>query len=202
MNELRKIHKDMETRAATEAIELRAEDDDKGPGTLVGYAAVFDVVTDLRWYREKIDPAAFATFQTDDVRGLFNHDPNMILGRNKAGTLRLSVDSKGLRYEIDLPDNELGHRVADAVKRGDVSGSSFGFRKIRDRWEYDDEDNATRTLLEVELFDVSPVVYPAYEETDAGMRSLESWKAENAPAKEKRKGNDAFLRRLRMAEAE
>jgi HK97 family phage prohead protease len=114
-------------------VETRAD----GGQTLVGYAAVFyrdgDAGTEYRLgpdVVERIAPTAFnrALQEKHDARALFNHDPNMLLGRAGAGTLRLSVDARGLRYEIDLPETNVGKDVAASISRGDLSGSSFAFR--------------------------------------------------------------------------
>lgn len=149
---------------------------DGATGKITGYAAVFDTPTEL-WpgLQEVVRPGAFSkTLRESDVRALFNHDPNHVLGRNTAGTLRLWEDPKGLGYEIDPPDTEFARGLMESLKRGDISQSSFGFWVIKERRL---EDNAagvtTRELLEVELQDVSPVTYPAYEETQAMVRSAE-----------------------------
>lgn len=146
---------------------------DGDSGKIAGYAAVFDTPTEL-WpgFREVVKPGAFSkTIQEADVRALFNHDPNLVLGRNKAGTLRLWEDTRGLAYEIDPPNNELGRGLMESLRRRDISQSSFRFWVIKERRT---EDNVagitTRELLEVALQDVSPVTFPAYEETQAMLR--------------------------------
>lgn len=143
-------------------------------GKITGYAAVFDKPTEL-WsgFQEVVRPGAFAkTIRESDVRALFNHDPNFVLGRNTAGTLRLWEDTKGLGYEIEPPDTEFAKGLVESLRRGDISQSSFGFWVVKERRT---EDNAagvtTRELLEVELQDVSPVTFPAYEDTQAMVRS-------------------------------
>lgn len=181
-------------RARTQ-LELRAKEGAKMPG-LRGYTAVFNSwslpLGYFEDFRESIDPAAFTkTITESDIRGLFNHSPDSVLARSRPGvsanTLRLGTDSTGLEFEIDeLPDSSTGRDVAASVERLDVDGCSFGFRTIRDKWEYErpddapdaqqDEDEgvrieAWRTLLEVRLFDVGPVTYPAYPETTAEVRS-------------------------------
>jgi HK97 family phage prohead protease len=158
-----------------------------------GHAAKFDVLSeDLGGFRERIAPGAFAkTITSGDVRALFNHDSNIVLGRNKSGTLRLSEDSAGLAFEVDAPQTQLVRDMVLApIARGDVNQCSFGFYTLQDKWAKIDGE-WVRTLLEVELFDVSPVTYPAYPQTDVGVRSLqdaikaatppdESWKLDHA----------------------
>ncbi len=112
----------------------------------------------------------------DDCRGLFNHDPNHVLGRASSGTLRLEQDGKGLRYEIDLPDTQAARDLATSIERGDVDGSSFAFDVDGQtfRSSRDDSGNITvvREVTSVTLYDVSPVTYPAYSGSTVGMRGL------------------------------
>jgi len=139
---------------------------------IVGYAAVFNQLSeDLGGFREKIAPGAFRkTIQEADIRALWNHDSNYVLGRNKSGTLKLEEDNHGLRIEITPPNTTWARDLITSIKRGDVDQMSFGFRAIKDRWEVDDGQNI-RTLLEVSLFDVSPVTYPAYSQTAVSTRA-------------------------------
>ena len=132
----------------------------------------------------------------DDVRALFNHDVNELLGRTASRTLRLSVDSVGLRYEIDPPDTESAKRVVEAVRRGDLSGSSFSFSVEEENWRSIKSDGEKeiniRELIRVRLYDVGPVTFPAYEASTAGVRSsgdldearksFEQWKAKQEQA--------------------
>jgi HK97 family phage prohead protease len=161
--------------------ELRAGKDKR---TIVGHAAVFNSPTDLGWFREQIRPGAFAeSVKADDIRALFNHDPNHVLGRNKAGTLRLAEDDKGLAIEIDPPDTQLARDLLVSMERGDVSQMSFGFYVEKQEWDETNPKSPLRTLIKVRLFDVSPVTFPAYEDTDASVRSaFDAYKAQQAPA--------------------
>jgi HK97 family phage prohead protease len=145
-----------------------------GPGKLGGYAAVFDQTTDLGWEgKERIGRRAFDATLKDpatDVRALHNHDPQYLLGRQKSGTLRLSVDSRGLEYEIDLPDVEYARTVRVLAERGDLDGASFAF--VPGDYEWDD-DHETRTHTSVaRLVDVAPVTFPAYAGASTEARSL------------------------------
>jgi HK97 family phage prohead protease len=142
--------------------------------TIVGHAAVFNIVDGPSWFREKIDPGAFAeTIGQDDIRALFNHDKNLVLGRNKAGTLRLKEDDRGLWMEIDIPNTQLGQDLLVSVDRGDVSQASFAFSALDDAIETINGEEV-RTLKRVKLWDVSPVTYPFYEATDIGLRSAKN----------------------------
>ena len=160
-----------ERRTATEGVELREEGDTL---TATGYAAVFDrLSSNLGGFVERISPGTFrSTLRQGDVRALFNHEPNALLGRSSTGTLRMSEDEQGLRYEIDLPATTLGRDVAELLRRGDISGSSFGFRTISEEWGETEDGYPLRTLFEVALRDVGPVTFPAYPDTEASLRSL------------------------------
>lgn len=155
-------------------VELR---DASGRPKIVGYAAVFNSWScDLYGFREKIAPGAFKkTLQESDVRALWNHDTGMVLGRSKAGTLSLSEDDKGLLVDIDPPDSASG--LLETMRRGDVDQMSFGFLVIRDLWEEDRKaDTVSRTLLEVQLIEVSVVAFPAYDATSVGVRAIDQAK--------------------------
>ncbi|HQX76984.1 MAG TPA: HK97 family phage prohead protease, partial [Thermoflexales bacterium] len=155
---------DIERRVAAKLPELRSD----GTDSIVGHAAMFDVLSEELWgFREKIAPGAFDDVLGDDVRALFNHDPNFVLGRTTARTLVLSVDQTGLRNEIAPPDTQWARDLLTSMKRGDITQQSFAFVVKNDSWEYNKEaDTVTRTILKVErLYDVSIVTYPAYPQT-------------------------------------
>jgi HK97 family phage prohead protease len=149
--------------------EIRVSQDAK---KIEGHAALFNTKSQpIFGFRERIQPGAFAkTIQESDIRALFNHDPNIVLGRNKSGTLELSEDSKGLYMRITPPDTQAARDVIEMVRRGDVSQCSFGFRCMKDSWSIDDGESL-RDIHEARLFDVSPVTYPAYTETECQVRS-------------------------------
>lgn len=159
--------------------EVRADRADDGKARLVGYAAKFNTFSEILggWFREKIAPGAFKdAILTDDVRALWNHDANFVLGRNRSGTLRLAEDENGLAIEIYPPDTQLVRDMVLApIERGDVNQMSFGFEANSEAWDWA-KDPAERTLLAVSLFDVSPVTYPAYRDTEIALRSLEAAK--------------------------
>jgi len=121
--------------------------------------------------REKIAKGAFEnSIAKDDVRMLWNHDPNFVLARNKAGTLTLKEDSKGLYFEAIPPDTQWAKDLLVTIKRGDVTQNSFGFIILDDDWDENEEGMRIRTLKKVKLFDVSPVTYPAYPQTELHIR--------------------------------
>lgn len=152
--------------------ELRAEDE----GKIVGYAAVFNSTTDLGYFEERIKPGAFARAikEQQDVRALWNHDANYVLGRTKSGTLRLAEDNVGLRIEIDPPDTQTARDVVESIRRGDVDQMSFAFIATKETWTDRRDMLPLREIEDADLFDVSPVTYPAYEATTVGLRSAES----------------------------
>ena len=158
--------------------ELRASAASETP-LISGYAAVFDSESeDLGYWtelREEIDPHAFDNVlaTNPDVRALFNHDDNLVLGRTTAGTLRLSIDARGLKYEIDPPDTQFARDLRVSIDRKDITGSSFGFTCKRDQWTDNPDGSITRRILEFEtLWDVSPVTFPAYPASSSEARSL------------------------------
>jgi len=164
-----------ETRSTTH--EFRAVLGDDGKKKIVGYAAIFNSETDIMGFREKVAPGAFDDVLQQDVRALFNHDPNMVLARTKSGTLKLEVDATGLKYEFYTPDTTAGKDLAESVARGDIDQSSFGFTVKSDTWTKNDEGRDVRTINKVgQLFDISPVTYPAYEDTAVALRSQQRWK--------------------------
>lgn len=175
---------EMETR--TFACELRAETDgeDNQTSKIHGYGSVFNsrsenLCGNFGNFREIIMPGAFDDVLDDDVRALFNHDPNFVLGRNKANTLTLSTDETGLRYEIEAPQTQtIRDLVLEPMKRGDINQSSFAFRIARygDEWAEDEDGAVIRTIHKISrLFDIGPVTYAAYTDASSATRSLKQW---------------------------
>lgn len=167
---------------ATFTCEERAE----GEGLMLrGYAAVFDQETIIYgMFREVIRAGAFAkAINKDDVRALFNHDRNVVLGRTKSKTLRLSEDTRGLAFEIDLPNTTQAKDLHTLIQRGDIDQMSFGFVPKVTKWSMPDgEEMELCELIEVELRDVSPVTWAAYPMTEVEARSLyEAARAERTP---------------------
>lgn len=161
--------------------ELRAEEAD-GKKFICGHAAVFDSWSETLGgffpFKEKVRAGAFQrSIDKDDIRALFNHDANHVLGRNRAGTLELTEDEKGLFVRIMPPDTQWARDLQISIARGDISQMSFGFTVERDEWSTANGVD-TRELIEVRLFDVSPVTFPAYAQTDVGIRAHEQYKAE------------------------
>lgn len=155
------------------AFELRAEADSP---KISGYAAVFNSTTDLGYFEERIKPGAFARAikEQQDVRALWNHDPNYVLGRTKSGTLRLAEDNVGLQIEIDPPETQTARDLVESIRRGDVDQMSFAFIPTKETWTERQGMLPLREIEDVNLYDISPVTYPAYPATTVGLRSAES----------------------------
>jgi len=175
--------REVRTVAAT-GLKVERRDDADAP-RIVGHAIVYDQWTTLHEgrsfvWREKIARGACrsALAEGQDVRCLFNHDPNYVLGRTKSGTLRLTEDATGLLAEIDPPDTPtVRDLVLAPIARGDVSGMSFSFLvreggQVVTTREEGDRIVEEREVLALDLLDVSPVTFPAYEQTDVALRSL------------------------------
>jgi len=154
---------------------------DGAPSRLVGHAAMFNALSDdLGGFREQIAPGAFArSLAEHDQRALWQHDPKLVLGRRGAGTLRIAEDDQGLAIEVDLPDTTWGRDAGISIARGDVTQMSFGFFTVADHWE-ERGGKLIRTLLDVDLLEVSPVTFPAYSQTDVSARSLDALRAAQA----------------------
>jgi uncharacterized protein len=153
------------------AAEIRSSDNN----TLSGYAAVFDSPSeDLGGFTEIIKPGAFTRClgEQPDIRCLSNHDTSAILGRTRSGTLQVREDDRGLYFECSLPDTTTARDLAVSVKRGDVTGMSFGFYCLQDEWTRSDSGAMSRNLTDCEVFEVSICGFPAYPATTVSARSL------------------------------
>ena len=189
-----------EVRAAPEAGQVR----------FAGYAARFNTWSqNLGGFREKILPGAFAeAVQTDDVRCLLNHNPDHVLGRNRAGTLRLTEDEQGLYFEVTAPDTGWARDLRVSVERGDINQCSFQFYAMDEEWNWampGSGDIDERTLKKCSLSDVSIVTYPAYLDTVAAVssgRDMRDAAKERARAKEQAdriRSNNFDIRRRKLA---
>lgn len=175
----RRSHRALERRRVP-ASEIRMTTEG-GITKITGHAATFNQLSSpindfWETFRERIAPGAFTkTLLEADIPALWNHNADFPLARNKAGTLTLREDAIGLYYEFPPPDTSYGRDLVENIRTGNVTGNSFGFVCVRDRW--DDQLDAVgnheqvRTVLEAQLWDISPVTYPAYPQTDIGMRA-------------------------------
>lgn len=153
-------------------VQLRAE---ITGNTMTGHAAVFNSPAHLRSHDEVIAPGAFDAVLNDpatDVRALVGHQQHMILGRQSAGTLRLEVDDDGLAFEVDLPDTSYAHDLREMLKRGDITGASFGFIPGKSSWATSSTGRRVRTHTDIKrLIEVSAVALPAYQKASVALRS-------------------------------
>lgn len=167
------------------AAELRAiTGEDGSPKKIVGYASVFDKPSEDMGFIEYVRKGAFKNaLSRSDARALFNHDTDTIpLGRQSAGTLILKEDDNGLYYEITPPDTQSARDLMTSIDRGDIKESSYGFTVAVDEWDYSDKDMVKRTIIEVkEVFDVSPVVFAAFNDTSVALRKMEENRKNAAP---------------------
>lgn len=164
---------------ATRVIERAADGDTPAELRFTGHAAVFNQKTWIgpkRWgFWEEIDPGFFRDVLEDDAAYLINHDPNILLARN-GETMTLSTDKRGLAVDAEWdPEDPEARMWAGRHRRGDIAKMSFAFTVQEEKWGEADDGEELRTLLTAErLYDVSSVVYPAYEGTDGGMRTDEA----------------------------
>ena len=170
--------KQIEVRCQTSELRTNAEG-----RTIVGYAAKFERWSEpiMGWFKEQIARDAFSECDVTDVIMCFNHNIDSILARTTSGTLTLSTDDEGLRFEFEAPATTMGNDMLELVRRGDISKCSFKFTVEEDEWRYADKENKLeydeRTIRKIgKLYDVSLVVYPAYSDTEAGVRHLEERK--------------------------
>lgn len=163
-----------EVRMLTETVEVREQEE--GKPVIQGYALKFNRWSDTLggWFREKILPEALEEADANNVVALFNHDDNLIVGRTGVN-LELEVDEIGLKYTIEPFDTTAGRDLIENVRSGLVSQSSFAMSGIESDWAEGADGVDERTITKISrLWDVSPVVTPAYSDTEVvvGQRSL------------------------------
>ena len=173
--------KKIERRCSAATFEVRAEEGNSRH--VVGYASVFDSPSTGLNFREIIKPGAFdGVIMASDVLALLNHDISRgVLARSNkgVGSLKLSIDDTGLKYELDAPNFALGDELIEGIHRGDIRSSSFAFTVKEERWEKQADGTYIRYIDKIDrLFDVSPVYQPVYEATTCDLRGLEAAKAQ------------------------
>lgn len=173
IDQMEQKNTNMDAERRTYSFEMRALPESR---TIEGYAAVYNAETDLGWFREEITPDAFNNAEMGDVVALFNHDPNLPLARTSSGTLKLTLDEKGLKYRFEAPDTTLGEDLLKLIRRGDISQSSFAFTIKEEHWIEVAGQKPKRLIKSIDtLFDVSPVTYPAYKETSVMARKKQEF---------------------------
>ncbi|EMI5490885.1 HK97 family phage prohead protease [Providencia stuartii] len=157
---------------------------------LVGYVIKWNSRSHVLWdeFVEQFAQNAFSNSLSSgaDVRALYEHDYTNLLGRTTSGTLQLTEDATGLRFELTPPDTQLGRDVLTLVERGDIDGMSFGFRAIKDQWDISQEPYV-RTVLEAELREITITSLPAYPDSgvEIAKRSLTTTKPQSPDLREK-----------------
>ena len=187
-----------EQRAFGAVAELRFAQGEAGIGTASGYAVLFHNRTDIGgWWTEQFAPGVFAeSLGQRDVVALHSHDDARPVGRRSRGTLRLNEDERGLAFENDLPDTSDGRDLKVQLERGDIEGMSFRFVSRHDEWD-ETVDPPLRTIHKADLIEVTYTAFPAYPDTEVGMRSLDQARTE------KRQHNKSgALARLRMRQSQ
>lgn len=180
--------------------EIRVNESEDG-AVIEGHAAVFnswsETLGGIFPFKEKVRKGAFnESIGRDDIRALFNHDPNYVLGRNRAGTLELVEDDVGLRVRITPPDTSWAKDIVTSIRRGDISQMSIGFVVEEDKWSTEDGID-TRELRKVQLFDVSPVTFPAYTATDVGVRAMQEYDGYKAEQRSREQAEQESAKRAK-----
>lgn len=184
MRQLRTVGTKFETREDGENLSIE------------GYFAVFNSIYEIvPGMSESIAPGAFSKTLSGDIRALINHDTTLVLGRTKANTLQLREDNHGLWGHIDINPNDTdAMNLYERVKRGDVDQCSFGFDILSEETDFRDDGSVHWTIKEVELYEVSPCTFPAYEETNISARAKER---EDLLKRKNEAWKDAILKKLK-----
>jgi hypothetical protein len=195
MPDMQTLENDIEQRGLIpfEFDELEVRADESGAKKIIGHGAVYNRLSeDLGGFREMFLSGAFSdSIGSDDIRSLRDHTPSYILGRNKSGTLNLNEDEKGVRYEVTPPDTSYARDLLVSIERRDVTGGSIIFRvdgKDSERWYVDGKESKMidafaamwdekkhkieRHISKARLYDIGPVTFPAYPQTDVKVRSM------------------------------
>lgn len=184
MRQLRTVGTKFETREDGENLSIE------------GYFAVFNSIYEIGLgMSESVAQGAFSKTLSGDIRALINHDTTLVLGRTKANTLQLREDNHGLWGHIDINPNDTdAMNLYERVKRGDVDQCSFGFDILNEETDFRDDGSVHWTIKEVELYEVSPCTFPAYEETNISARAKER---EDLIKRKNEAWKDAILKKLK-----
>lgn len=190
-----------EIRALPIALEIReANEEDKR--TITGAIKYDTDSAEMQdWYGdtiiEQIASGAFSeSLRSRGVVGLWSHDTAQVLGNTKSGSLRIFDGKNELRFELDIPNTSVGNDAWELIKRGDVDGVSFGMKVTKDKWsseEREDKKIYKRSILDAELYEISPVAFPAYPANEVNVRSLDDYRE-----KQKRASDEFKKRKLEL----
>jgi HK97 family phage prohead protease len=166
--------KERQIRSLQSNLSTRAEPQD-GEKIIEGYFAVFNSETELwRGAFEEIAPGAFTETLSNDIRALINHDTSLVLARSKPGTLKLTVDTRGLWGEIRINEKDTDAlNLYERLKRGDVDQCSFGFNVLEEETDYREDGTVKWTLKKIDLHEISVVTFPAYSDTGVSARKAD-----------------------------
>lgn len=193
LKEIRAIPIDLEVRASEEG----------GKRTIAGAIKYNTESVEMRdWWGdtfvEEIATGAFDdSLKERDVVGLWSHDTGQVLGNTKSGTLRIENNKKDLRFELDIPDTSGGNDAWALIQRGDVDGVSFGMKVTKDKWSSENRNGKKiykRSILNAELYEISPIAFPAYPANEVSCRSLDEFKE----AEEKERSEELIKRILKL----
>jgi uncharacterized protein len=197
-----KVKEIKEIRALPVTLEIREASEDNEKRTISGSIKYNTESAEMRdWWGdtfvEEIAEGAFdESLKVRDVVGLWSHDTSQVLGNTKSGTLRIENTKKELRFELDIPNTSVGNDAWELIKRGDVDGVSFGMKVTKDKWSSENRDGKKiykRTILNAELYEISPVAFPAYPANEVSVRSLDEYREQ-----QKRASNEYKKRKLSM----
>lgn len=186
----------MITRSLFNLEEVEVGKSEDGKRTITGYAVVFekDSLPIRGSFVERVRKGAFKdSLKKNNIRALWNHNPDFVLGSTKGGSLRLMEDDKGLRFELDPADTQAGRDAVTTIERGDVDGMSFGFNVRKQEWDEKDPKKVVRTLVDVDLREISPTPFPTYPATKVSVRSVEDDFADHAKELEALKEQERSL---------
>lgn len=180
---IKQLSPNAERRFFTSTVGFEKREDGQDENIIEGYAAVFNKDSeDFGGWHERIAPGAFSDVLNDNAVALFNHDMNLVLGRN-GKNVTLTQDDTGLKYRVKLPDTSLARDLKELVKDQIISQSSFAFTVAEQEWRHSDKNEpSVRTIKKIKrLYDVSPVTSPAYPDATVGARSFEAEKPKDEP---------------------
>lgn len=175
-----------EIRTLPVTLEIREADGENSKRTITGSIKYNTESAEMRdfWddvFVEEIDKEAFKdSLASRNVVALWSHDTSQVLGNTKSGTLRLTNMETELRFELDIPNTSAGNDAWELIKRGDVDGVSFGMRVLKSKWSSEKRGERRiykRQILNAELYEISPVAFPAYPANQVSARGLEEFKA-------------------------
>ena len=174
---IKQLSPNAERRYFSEPVGFETREEGINENVIEGYAAVFNKDSeDFGGWHERIAPGAFSDVLNDDAVALFNHDMNLVLGRN-GKNVTITQDDTGLKYRVTLPDTQLARDTRQLIKDGIIHQSSFAFTVLEQEWRHSEkkDEPSVRTIKKIKrLYDVSPVTSPAYPDATVGARSFEA----------------------------